>query len=336
MRLRSPLILLTALLVLAGSVGPASAVPLVKVGVAYDSAGLGDMGFNDLVAEGAARAEADYGVKLFEKEMVKPSGKVLDGAAVLEKLAKKSELVVAVGFLYGDAVLEASANNPDTNFVAIDWGPSQPLRNVLGVFTADHEGAFLVGAAAGRASDSDHVGFLGGAEFFGIQRHEAGFVAGVKHVNPAATVTVDYIDSFTDAQVMYGYAMDMYESGIDVIYHAAGAAGYGLFAAAYDYTSGTGEHVWAIGVDVDQYEVVREALKPHILTSMLKNFDVVAYEAIKLQVHGTFEGGYEEWGPGVGAVDYSTSGGFVDDYVAELEAIKAEIIAGNIVVPTIP
>ena len=223
MRLRSPLILLTAVLVLAGSVLPATALPPVKVGVAYDAAGLGDSGFNDAVADGAARAEVDLGVKLFEKEMVKPSGALLDTTVILEKLAKKSELVVAVGFLYGDAAWAVAQQDPDTNVAIVDLTYEQSLPNLLAAHTAEHEGSFLVGAAAAMASESGAIGFLGGVEFPVIQRFEAGFVAGVLHEDPLASIEADYIDSFTDTTLMYDYAMNMYESGIDVIYHGYGA-----------------------------------------------------------------------------------------------------------------
>lgn len=336
MRLRSPLILLTALLVLAGSVLPATAAPPVKIGVAYDVAGLGDMAFNDLVAEGAARAEADFGVKLFEKEMVKPSGSIVDGEVILGKLAKKADLVIGVGFLFGDGALLAADQYPYTNIAIIDWAPSAPVANLLGTTTADHEGAFLVGAAAALASETGSVGFLGGMEFGAITRHEAGFAAGARHVDSEAVVDVQYLGTFSDPSIAYAAAMTMYESGVDVIYHAAGGAGYGLFYAARDYSIESGEHVWAIGVDVDQYQIVPDDLKPHVLTSMLKRFDLITYDIIAMHLDGTFAGGYEEWDLQSGAVDYSTSGGFIDDYVSYLELLKAEIIAGNIPVPTSP
>ena len=61
----------------------------------------------------------------------------------------------------------------------------------------------------------------------------------------------------------------MYENGADIVYHAAGKSGLGLF----DAVEAAGEGNWAIGVDSDQYLTADEAQKPYILTSMLKRVD---------------------------------------------------------------
>jgi basic membrane protein A len=98
----------------------------------------------------------------------------------------------------------------------------------------------------------------------------------------------------------------------------------------------TGSKVWAIGVDSDQYNTSDEAVRDFILTSMLKRVDVAVFEAIKSQVDGMFAAGETRYDLSVDGVGYSTSGGFLDDIVDQLEDFKAQIIAGDIVVPTDP
>jgi basic membrane protein A len=94
--------------------------------------------------------------------------------------------------------------------------------------------------------------------------------------------------------------------------------------------------MWAIGVDSDQYQSAPDDLKPYILTSMLKRVDVAVYETIEAQVNGSFEGGYHTFDLARDGVGYSTSGGFVDDIAGDLDALKQQIIDGEIEVPTAP
>jgi basic membrane protein A len=317
----------------------AGASPPTKVGMAYDAAGLGDVSFNDAAQSGALQAETDFGVKLFEVEQVKGSGELRDAEKVLTKLAKRSDLVVAVGFTYESA---AAAADPDTNFAVLDLPFAAPPPNMLATTMAGNEGSFLVGAAAAMESTSGQIGFIGGVDFSVIFEFEAGFVAGVDHVDPGASVTVEYVSlvpdfsGFNDPGRAYDIATDMYQSGVDVIYHAAGASGIGLFHAARDHSLASGDHVWAIGVDADQYLQVAGDLQPHILTSMIKQVDVITYDIIESQVLGTFTGGTDHWDLSRNGVDYATSGGFVDAYVPALEDIKQDIIDGLILVPTVP
>jgi len=109
-----------------------------------------------------------------------------------------------------------------------------------------------------------------------------------------------------------------------------------LFEAAKEVSETTGTKVWAIGVDADQAKTVSSELAPYVLTSMLKRVDVAVYETIKAVVDGTFAGGPKVFDLAVDGVGYSTTGGYVDDIVDQLDAYKAQIVSGEITVPTAP
>ena len=137
---------------------------------------------------------------------------------------------------------------------------------------AEEQGSFLVGAAAACASPTGKIGFIGGVENDLIKKFEAGYTAGAKQVNPDATVEVKYITQppdftgFNDPAKGKAIAAAMYDSGIDVVYAAAGGSGKGMFEAAKESGKAPGE-VCAIGVDSDQYETVgcrSRALHPHL------------------------------------------------------------------------
>ena len=70
--------------------------------------------------------------------------------------------------------------------------------------------------------------------------------------------------------------------------------------------------------------------------SMIKRVDVAVYNIIEAVVNGTFTGGVTVFDLSVDGVGYSTTGGYIDDIVDELEAYKAQIISGEITVPATP
>ncbi len=319
----------------------------VNVGLTFDIGGRGDQSFNDSAAEGIDRAESDFGISFTEAE---PNEDGSNRAELLQLQADQSDLVVAVGFLFAEDVRAAAGDNADTNFAVIDDamldfdnGAVPWADNIAGLTFAEEQGSFLVGAAAALKSETGTIGFIGGVGGFGlIEKFEAGYTAGAQAVNPDIVVIPQYItqapdfDGFFAADRAREIALTMYGQDADIIYHAAGGSGAGLFEAAKEQSESSGSKVWAIGVDSDQFNTVSEDVQEFILTSMLKRVDVAVVEVTDAHLNGNFEAGNTVYDLSVDGVGYSTSGGFVDDIVPQLEEFKEQIIAGDIVVPTEP
>ena len=301
----------------------------------FDIGGRGDQSFNDSAAAGLDRAAAELGVNTTESS---PNPDGSNRAEMLQLSADGANLVIGVGFLFGESITQVAANNPDTYFGIIDSAPDG-TDNLAGLVFAEHEGSFLVGAAAALKSTTGTVGFIGGVDIDLIRRFHAGFEAGVQAVDPDIRILDAYITEPPDFEGWFQpaeakiIAQSMYEAGADVIYHAAGGSGAGLFEAAKEFSESTGSHVWAIGVDSDQYNTSSESVRPYILTSMLKRVDVAVYNTIEAVANGDFTGGTTVFNLAVDGVGYSTTGGFVDDIVPELERFKEAIVGGSIVVP---
>ncbi len=319
------------------------------VGLLFDITGRGDKSFNDSAAEGLDQAVTDFGITPSEST---PTGDS-DRADRLNLLVSEGNgLVIGVGFLWTDAVNAGAAANPDTLFALVDSVPSNnngtpddtaddaDFPNGAGLVFAEEQGSFLVGAAAALKSESGKVGFVGGVEMDLIKKFEAGFIAGAEAVNPEIEILSQYVsqppdfNGFNDSAKGKEIASAMYADGADVVYHAAGATGLGVFEAAKE--AGEPGSVWAIGVDSDQYNQVSADLQPYILTSMLKRVNVAVYETIKSYVEGTFAPGVRVFDLAADGVGYSTTGGFVDDIKGELDAFAEQIKSGEIVVPTTP
>jgi len=320
-----------------------------NVGLTFDIGGRGDQSFNDSAAEGIDRAQNELGITFSEAE---PNADGSNRAELLQLQADQSALVIGVGFLFAADVAAVAPENPDVNFAVVDDAmlnfdvdpPAPVCDNCAGLTFAEEQGSFLVGVAAALNTQSDTVGFIGGVGGFGlIEKFQAGFEAGVHAVNPDITVISQYItqapdfDGFVAPDRGREIALAMYEQGADVIYHAAGGSGAGLFEAAAEYSESSGSKVWAIGVDSDQYNTAAPEVQEYILTSMLKRVDVAVYEIVKAQQDGTFTAGNVVYDLSVDGVGYSTSGGFLtDEQIATIEDYKQQIIDGAIEVPTTP
>ena len=313
----------------------------VTIGLSTDEGGLNDKSFNQSANAGVNKAKAEDGFTYNAIE----SKKKEDYAANLEALVENgSNLTFAIGYQMDDAIKEVSQNHTDKNFAIIDSVVKLP--NVVSINFKEQEGSFLMGVIAGKMTKTNKIGFIGGKDFELINRFETGFAAGVKAVNPEAAkglistngktpgTTVKYADSFEDSAKGYELAKSLYQGGCDVVYHAAGGVGIGLFKAAKELKD-AGKPVWAIGVDMDQSLTVPQYADV-ILSSMIKRVDTATYNECKAQVKGKFKGntnillGLKE--KGVGIADTSNKN-VPKNVLDEVKKYEAKVIAGEITVP---
>ena len=314
----------------ASSPTPAAEKPY-SVGLVFDIGGRGDNSFNDSAARGIEKAKAELGIVAEELE----PGDGADRESALRQLAAKEHaLVLGIGFLFTDDVDAVAKDFPDKRFACVDYTitPGKtPPANAVALKFKEEEGSFLVGALAALVSKTNKVGFVGGMEIPLIKKFEAGFKAGVKAVKPDATVIVKYAgvtgEAFKNPAKGKELSIAIYSQGADVIFHASGATGQGVFAAAQE------QKKLAIGVDSDQH-----SLAPgHVLTSMVKRVDVAVFEAIKAAKAGTPLTGVKTFDLASGGVDYvydeRNKALIPDDVRAKVEELRAKIVKGEIQVP---
>jgi len=311
----------------------------LKVGMAYDVGGRGDQSFNDAAAAGLDKAKADLGVETKEATAVNGENEAAREERLQQLVDAGYTHIVAVGFAYAASVGKAAKANPDVNFAIVDdASDASKGPNVDQITFAENEGSFLVGAAAALKSKAGHIGFVGGVNVPLIKKFEAGYIAGAKAVNPNIKIDSQYLtqppdfSGFGDPAKGKTAADGMYQKGADVVYHAAGGSGGGVFTAAK--AAGAGK--WAIGVDSDQALTAPEDVRKLILTSMVKKVDVAVYDFIKSAADGKELTGNNEYNLAKGGVDYSKTGGNVDDIVSKLDDYKQQIIDKKITVPTTP
>ena len=305
----------------------------LRLGLAFDTGGRGDGTFNDSAARGSDQASTELCYQVQELEATsdddrKPNLEALSGTG--------NNPVIVVGFAFGGVIEEIAAANPDTVYGWVDGYLDLP--NVKTLTFAEHEGSFLVGAAAALKSATGTIGFIGGQEIDLIKKFEAGYIAGAKAINPDIVVKSQYLGAAGD-NAAWGspdkakeIALAWYKDGADIVYTAAGGSGRGTIEAAVE----AGDGKWAIGVDSDEYFVDTDEQKAHRLTSMLKRVDNAVFQTAEAVLNGDLSGGFKTFDLSTDGVGYATSGGYLDDVVDQLEELKAKVISGEIVVPTQP
>jgi basic membrane protein A len=318
----------------------------IRVGVAFDVGGLGDKSFNDAANAGVEKAIADG---LVCEENVNTNEANATGSDRTQNVVALADagydLVIGVGFAFSPDINTISPDYADQSFMIVDGyatcGTACGLDNDSPANVADftfkeQEGSFLVGAAAALKCGCDTIGFLGGQTGPLIEKFQAGYEAGAKAVNPNMTILVEYIGddvgAFNDPVKGQALSTKMYDDGAEIIYHASGASGAGLFNAAVEAGK------LAIGVDSDQYLTASPEQQPLILTSMLKRVDTATYNAIQQVGDASFTPGGVVFGLTEDGLDYSKSNTaeLTADITAKLDEFKQQIIDGTIVVPESP
>lgn len=249
------------------------------------------------------------------------------------------DVVFGIGYKLKEAMQEMADTYPDTNFAIID--DTIEGANTTSVLFADNEAAFLAGVAAAHSTKTNKIGFVGGIESAVIDRFEAGFVAGVEHVNPEIEVIVQYVNSFDDASAAKSIANGMYSTGVDIIYQAAGNAGNGVFSEARDIvTADPSREIYVVGVDRDQQEegkiTVDGEERDLTLTSTVKGVGVAAMDIANLAMEGNFPSN-ETTVLGLAENGVSLTDGILSEEALEaVREAEQQVINGEIEVPEVP
>ncbi|MDQ2073891.1 BMP family lipoprotein [Haloarcula sp. NS06] len=313
------------------------------VGMVYALGGLDDRSFNDAANRGIQRARLDDGVEYTNHEPGSIAGFGEVQAELASSMNPSYDLICCIGFLQAEGLSEVASEYTDQQFMIVD--SVVDADNVASYVFREHEGSFQAGNLAGLLTTRDvnlgagatnpeetTVGFVGGLDQPLIHKFEAGFRAGVEYANADVDVLTEYLGNFDDVQGARDIAAGMYDDGADIVYHAAGGAGVGIFQAAQAHGR------YAIGVDSDQSRS-NPRYADVVLASMVKRVNVAVYNAATATVADNLPAGEVVSlgldSDGVGIV-YGTSlePAIPDDVREALSTSREQVAAGDIVVPT--
>jgi len=306
----------------------------LRVGLVFDIGGRGDKSFNDSAYRGLERAQRELGATF---QYIEPAEGADRETGLREYASRGFDLVIGTGFMFSDDIEKMAREYPQVRFACVDFTvkpdatPEALPPNLVGLRFREEEGSFLAGAAAALVSKSQILGFVGGMDIPLIHKFEAGYLAGAEHVRPNVQVLTGYAgvtpSAFKDPAKGKELATSMYGRGADVVFHAAGTTGFGVFEAA------RAANGLAIGVDSDQ----ADAAPGFVLTSMVKDVDVAVFETIRAVKENRFRSGVQTFGlreNGVRLVRDAGNAQWITPTVgARLDALADSIVSGAIQVP---
>jgi basic membrane protein A len=297
----------------------------LRVGLVIEPTGI-ENPYNHGAYRGLERAVRELGIK----------GRVLTPAPKegyvpsLSLLARQKYDLVVGTFFAAPAIDRVAAGFPETRFAILDFAHDDLAhrpKNVLGLVFSEEQAGYLAGHLAALvltlSPGKEVVSSVGGQQVPAVERFIAGYQAGAHGANPRVTTLNGYTDDFLDPVKGRSVALSQIAKGSRVVFQVAGVCGLGALEAAREHG------VWGIGVDVDQSHLGR-----HILTSAVKRMDVAMFDTIEELARGTLETDRtSHFSLGNSGVALGTISPAVPRSLrAEIEDVKAEIVAGNIAI----
>lgn len=211
------------------------------------------------------------------------------------------ETIFGVGYSLKDAIAQSAKKYPKKNFVIIDdWIKNQ--KNVVSANFKSQDASYLAGVIAAYTTKTNVVGFIGGIHGHIVDLFDAGFTKGVqdtaKKLHKNIKILNQYAGSFVSSDKGRAIAQTMYAKKADIIFHAAGKTGDGIFQAAksINQTKPANKKVWVIGVDSDQSSlgeyVAKGGQKSNFtLTSVITGVNVAVKDIADRAYRKQFPGG---------------------------------------------
>ena len=254
---------------------------------------LGDKSFFDASYEAVGLLKDTYGMDVDYVECGNDASKYYP--AYVDLCEGNYDLILTVSSAGDDALTQIAEEVPDQKFISLDGEMDEIPSNVYIIAPKNNEMSYLAGAVAAlkaKELDQSTIGFVGGMDIPGINEFLVGYIEGAQEIMPEIKVQSSYVGSFTDTAKGKENGLLLFNSGISVVFTAAGQSGIGVIDAAVQ----TGNYV--IGVDSDQAEALKDSqpeMANVVITSAIKNIPQNAVNIVKKAMEGEVNYGVKEY-----------------------------------------
>ena len=295
-------LLLMVILLAAGLVGcaPANQGSETEKIVYLINGALGDQSFYDSGQLGMERIKSEYGVEIRTIETNFDAGQY---EPALQAAVDYADVIFVISYGFEDQLMQYADKYPDKIFVNLDTVVQNEKNTITSVDFIEEESAYLAGVVAALTTletslpginPGKLIGAVGGDVDPVIQAFVFAYTNGAKSIDPEIQVETKYLGSWDDTAKGKQAALQLYDSGADIVFQIAAAAGIGVLQAA-------GERgLYAIGVDTNQNDIV----PGHVVASDIKDVGQAIYEVFKTIKDGTYQPGQIlQYGLATGGVD---------------------------------
>lgn len=294
---------------------------------------LGDKSFFDASYEAVGLLEEEYGMDVDYVECGTDASKYYP--TYIDLCQGGYDLILTVSSGGDDALTQIAEEYPEQKFINLDGEMDDVPSNVYVIAPKNNEMSYLAGATAALKAQElgdDTIGFVGGMDIPGINEFLVGYIEGAQQIMPDIKVQSSYVGSFSDTAKGKENGLLLYNSGISVVFTAAGQSGLGVIDAATQ----TGNYV--IGVDSDQAEALKDSqpeMAEVVITSAIKNIPQNALYIVQKAVDGEVNYGEKEfYGLKEGAVGLAENEFYQelmsDEARQEIEDLKQKVMDGEL------
>ncbi|MCL2420584.1 MAG: BMP family ABC transporter substrate-binding protein [Defluviitaleaceae bacterium] len=296
---------------------------------------LDDGSFNEGAWQGIQLFLSTHGLSGDHAQFFQPH--VADDAARIDLIEAAidggANVLVLPGFHFESSLYEAQDLFPDTTFILLDASPrrdgvTRVENNVAAIHYAEDQAGFLAGYAA-VMEGYRALGFMGGIPVPAVVRFGHGFIQGAEHAAASlgleageVTISYHYLGGFAPDPAHAMAAAAWFADGTQVIFAAAGGAGFNVMSAAEGAGAST------IGVDVDQ-----AGLSPSVITSAVKGLDVSVNAMLTAFVEGRFQGGEQLFDASINGVGLPMGSARFENFTtAQYDNVFAQLAGGSVTV----
>ncbi|MDG1901226.1 MAG: BMP family ABC transporter substrate-binding protein [Bacteroidales bacterium] len=306
----------------------------LKVAMLADGVTFDDLNFLQSCKEGLERAKYDFNLTV---EYICDTGANNYLQRIDQIALQNYDLIIAIGYMWDDAVLDASGNYPDIKFLLVDTELSETRSNAVSMVFDIDEAAFPIGFLSAwwaeyYGESTPKTACIGALKIPQIRQFIEPFNKGVNYYNKSYLKNVDtavvYAGGFLDEELGAFLSDSLINAGSDMIFGVGSETESGALLQAKK------NNIWCVGTDADQYYAFPE-VSDFILTTAVKGLDNSIYNVVKSFTYNSFDGGNTYHGNlqnmGVSIAPFHNADELIADSIkAEIENIKLGITNGNI------
>jgi basic membrane protein A and related proteins len=292
---------------------------------------LGDKGFYDSGQQGIKNLETAYGAKTRTLEANFDAAKY---QSLVDAAFEEGDAIFAISYGFEDALKAGAKAHPDVPVINLDFNIADKAGIVTSVDFVEEESAFLAGAAAALTTVDQTIPGVNPEKKIGVVSGDTdpitssfmfAYENGAKSIDSSIVVERKSLGGAWDDQAKGKQAAEqLFDSGSDVVFQVAAAAGLGVLQAAKE------KGKFAIGVDANQND-----LQPgHVIASDIKNVGGSIEKIAATIAEGTYEKGQVlSYGIEAGGVDLdisATTPVLPESIAGKINALRAQIVDGSL------
>lgn len=277
---------------------------------------VGDMGWSWAQEQGRLALEEQFGDRI-ETAYIENVPEGPDAERVIRDFAEKDyDLVVTTSFGYMDPTATVAEEYPDTWFVHVSG--YKTAENLSTIFGRIYQPRFLSGLVAGKATETNKIGYVAAFPIPEVIRGINAFTLGVRTANPEATVHVVWTNTWYGPPEEKDAAEALLDQGCDVIAQHQDTTEPQKAAADRGAVS--------IGYDSDMSVFVGDT----VLTSPVWDWGIKYGDIVQRIMDGTYSTESYWGGLETGVVDLAPLSSRVPaETVALVDEYKAKILSGE-------